>query len=192
MKAFNRNDKDVKDQILHDLRAADVDNILTIELYGDVPSLEVTISYDKLNLTSKKLSLAYDVYSIYLTESDLNWIKQSIDRIKKIESLMSLENVKLVKVNNLIEYSKKTEGFVETNSFDRVNQYMIYVMFDEIEIAADLIRSDDSAVSASSYVHVVVTDTIESDFKTFEKLVSDLRSVQAEEDEQKGMIACFS
>ena len=172
MKAFNRNDKDVKDQILHYLRAADVNHTLTIELYGDVPSLEVTISYDKLNLTSKKLSLAYDVYSIYLTESDLNWIKQSIDRIKKIESLMSLENV-----------SKKTEGFVETNSFDRVNQYMIYVMSDEIEIAADLIRSDDSAVSASSYVHVVVTDTIESDFKTFEKLVSDLRSVQAEEDE---------
>ena len=96
---------------------------------------------------------------------------------------MSLKNVKLVKVNNLIEYSKKTEGFVETNSFDRVNQYMIYVMSDEIEIAADLIRSDDSAVSASSHVNLVVTDTIESDFKTFEKLVSDLRSVQAEEDE---------
>lgn len=183
MKAFNRNDKDVKDQILHYLRAANVNHILTIELYGDVPSLEVTISYDKLNLTSKKLSLVYDVYSIYLTESDLNWIKQSINRIKKIESLMSLENVKIVKVNDLIEYSKKTEGFVETNSFDRVNQYMIYVMSDEIEIAADLIRSDDSAVSASSYVHVVVTDAIESDFKTFEKLVSDLRSVQAEEDE---------
>lgn len=183
MKAFNRNDKDVKDQILHYLRAADVNHILTIELYGDVPSLEVTISYDKLNLTSKKLSLVYDVYSIYLTESDLNWIKQSINRIKKIESLMSLENVKIVKVNDLIEYSKKTEGFVETNSFDRVNQYTIDVTFDEVEIAADLIRSDDSAVSASSYVHVVVTDMIEEDFKTFEKLVSDLRSVQAEEDE---------
>lgn len=183
MKAFNRNDKDVKDQILHYLRAADVNHILTIELYGDVPSLEVAISYDKLNLTSKKLSLAYDVYSIYLTESDLNWIKQSINRIKKIESLMRLENVKLVKVNNLIEYSKKTEGFVETNSFDRVNQYRIDVMFDAIEISAELIKFDDSAVSSSSYVHVVVTDTIEEDFKTFEKLVSDLRSVQAEEDE---------
>lgn len=183
MKAFNRNDKDVKDQILHYLRAADVNHILTIELHGDVPSLEVTISHDKLNLTSKKLSLAYDVYSIYLTESDLNWIKQAINRIKKIESLMRLENVKIVKVVDLIEYSKRTIGSIETNSFDRVNQYMIYVMSDEIEIAADLIRSDDSTVSASSYVHVVVTDTIESDFKTFEKLVSDLRSVQAEEDE---------
>lgn len=183
MKAFNRNDKDVKDQILHYLRAADVNHILTIELYGDVPSLEVTISYDKLNLTSKRLSLAYDVYSIYLTESDLNWIKQAINRIKKIESLMSLENVKIVDVDDLIEYSKKTSGFIETNSFDRVNQYRIDVTFDEVEIATDLIRFDDSAVSSSSHVNLVVTDTIESDFKIFEKLVSDLRSVQAEEDE---------
>ena len=182
MKAFNRNDKDVKDQILHYLRAADVNHILTIELYGDVPSLEVTISYDKLNLTSKRLSLAYDVYSIYLTESDLNWIKQAISRIKKIESLMRLENVKLVKVNDLIEYSKKTSGFVETNSFDRVNQYRIDVTFDEVKITTDLIRLDDSAISSSSHISLVVTDTIESDFKTFEKLVSDLRSVQAEED----------
>lgn len=185
MKAFNRNDKDVKDQILHYLCAADVDHILTIEIEGKSPSLEVTISYDKLNLTSKKLSLAYDVYSIYLTESDLNWIKQSISRIKKIESLMSLENVKIVEVDNLIEYEKKTVGSVETNSFDRINRYKIYVTFDEVEITADFSNSDDPddpAISSSSHVSLIVTDTIESNLKTFEKLVSDLRSVQAEED----------
>lgn len=182
MKAFNRNDKDVKDQILHYLRAADVDHILTIEIEGKSPSLEVTISYDRLGLTSKKLSLAYDVYSIYLTESDLNWIKQSISRIKKIESLMSLENVKIVEVDNLIEYEKKTVGFVETNSFDCVNRYEIYVTFDEVEITADFSNSDDLVISSSSHVSLIVTDTIESNLKTFEKLVSDLRSVQFEED----------
>ncbi len=178
MKAFNRNDKDVKDQILQYFRAIDVNKLLTIEVIGSSPSFEIVISSEELDLVSKKLYLAFDVYSVYVTESDADWIRQSISRIKKIKSLMNLENVKVVKVNDLIDASMKTAGFIETNSFDRINQYEIYATFDRIEINASILSSDDeSTISSRSNVNLNVTDTIELDFKKFEKLVFDLDSL---------------
>mgnify|MGYP001748245215 CR=1 FL=1 len=43
MKSFNRNDKNVKDQIIHYLRAIDTDGLLTIEVEGVSPALDVTL-----------------------------------------------------------------------------------------------------------------------------------------------------
>lgn len=178
MKAFNRNDKNVKDQILQYFQAIDVDKLLTIEVVGSSPSFEIVISSKELNLISKKLDLAFDFYSVYVTESDTDWIRQSVSLIRKIQKLMNLENVKIVEVNDLINANMKTVGFIETNSFDRINQYEIYVEFDEIEITTDMIKSDDESVlSSSSNVRLRVTDEIESDFKKFEKLVYNLDAI---------------
>lgn len=102
MKSFNRNDRNVKDQILHYLQAIDVENFLTIEIDGISPAFSVTLHFEEFNLTSKKLNLTYDFYSIYVTSSDENWILQSLSRIKKIQMLMNLEQVDLVKVDDLI------------------------------------------------------------------------------------------
>lgn len=62
MKAFNRNDKDVKDQILRYLQAIDVDNLLTIEIEGISPSFSVTLLFEEFDLTSKKLNLFDSTY----------------------------------------------------------------------------------------------------------------------------------
>lgn len=85
MKSFNRNDVDVKEQILRYLQAIDVDNLLTIEIEGISPSFSVTLSFEEFDLTSKKLNLVYDFYSIYVTDSDETWIRQSVSRIKDSE-----------------------------------------------------------------------------------------------------------
>ena len=172
MKSFNRNDKNVKDQILHYLQAIDVDNLLTIEIGGISPALSVTLSFKEFNLTSKKLNTTYDFYSIYVTSSDENWIRQSLSRIKKIQTLMNLEQVDLVKVDDLINYGMKASGFLETRTDDRMNHYEIFINFDDVEIAATVVKSNlKSTVSSRSYVQMRVTDTVEEDLKEFENLV---------------------
>lgn len=174
MKSFNRNGKDVKDQILHYLQAIDTENLLTIEVNGVSPSLSVTLSFKEFNLTSKKLDLVFDVYSIYITESDETWIRQSINRIKKIQKLMSLEQVDLVKVDDLLNHGMKASGFLETRSDDRMNRYEIFITYEDVEVTSTVTRSNlKSTVSSRSYIQLRVTDSIEEDFKEFEKLVLD-------------------
>ena len=172
MKSFNRNDGNVKDQILRYLKAIDVDNLLTIEIDGISPAFSVTLSFKEFNLTSKKLDLVFDVYSIYITESDESWIRQSINRIKKIQKLLSLEQVDLVKVDDLLNHGTKASGFLETRTDDRMNRYDIFITFDDIEVATTVTKSNlKSTVSSRSYVQMRVTDSVEEDFKEFEKLV---------------------
>lgn len=174
MKSFNRNDRNVKDQILHYLQAIDVDNLLTIEIDGISPAFSVTLSFEEFNLTSKKLNLTYDFYSIYVTSSDENWILQSLSRIKKIQMLMNLEQVDLVKVDDLLNPSMKASGFLETRSDDRMNRYEIFINFDEVEVFATVTKSNSkSTVSSRSYIQMHVTDALEEDFKEFERLVLD-------------------
>lgn len=176
MKAFNRNEHDVKDQILRYLRAVDTDSLLTIEVEGVSPALDVTLSYKEFDLTSKKLSLVYDFYSIYVTDSDETWIRQSISRIEKIQKLMSLESVDNVKVDNLISRSMNASGFLETRSNDRINRYEIFITFDEVEVATTVTKFNaSSTISSRSHIRMHVTDNVESDFKEFEKLVLDTR-----------------
>ena len=176
MKSFNRNDRDVKDQILRYLRAVDTDSLLTIEVEGVSPALDVTLSYKEFDLTSKKLSLVYDFYSIYVTDSDETWIRQSISRIEKIQKLMSLESVDNVKVDNLISQSMNASGFLETRSFDRMNRYDIFITYDDVEVAATITKfNSSSTISSRSHIRMHVTDNVESDFKEFEKLVLDTR-----------------
>lgn len=172
MKSFNRNDGNVKDQILRYLKAIDVDNLLTIEIDGISPAFSVTLHFEEFNLTSKKLNLTYDFYSIYVTSSDENWILQSLSRIKKIQMLMNLEQVDLVKVDDLINYGMKASGFLETRTDDRINCYDIFITFDDIEVATTVTKSNlKSTVSSRSYVQMRVTDSVEEDFKEFENLV---------------------
>ena len=176
MKSFNRNDHDVKDQILRYLRAVDTDSLLTIEVEGVSPALDVTLSYKEFDLTSKKLSLFYDFYSIYVKESDETWISQSISRIEKIINLMSLESVDNVKVDNLISQSMNASGFLETRSFDRMNRYDIFITYDDVEVATTITKfNSSSTISSRSHIRMHVTDNVESDFKEFEKLVLDTR-----------------
>lgn len=176
MKAFNRNDVDVKTQILRYLQAIDVDNLLTIEIEGISPSFSVTLSFEEFDLTSKKLNLVYDFYSIYVTDSDETWIRQSVSRIKKIQKLKSLEQVDLVNVDDLISQSMNASGFLETRSFDRMNRYDIFITFDEVEVATTVTKfNSTSTISARSHIRMHVTDSVESDFKEFEKLVLDAR-----------------
>lgn len=176
MKAFNRNVKDVKDQILRYLQAIDVDNLLTIEIEGISPSFSVTLSLEEFDLTSKKLNLVYDFYSIYVTDSDETWIRQSVSRIKKIQKLKSLEQVDLVKVEDLISQSMKASGFLETRSNDRMNRYEIFITFDEVEVATTITKfNSSSTISSRSHIRMHVTDNVKSDFKEFEKLVLDTR-----------------
>ena len=172
MKSFNRNNKNVKDQILQYLQAIDTENLLTIEVDGVSPSLSVTLSFEEFNLISKKLNLAYDFYSIYLTNSDEDWIRQSVSRIKKIQKLMSLEQVDLVKVDDLLNPSMKASGLLETRSNDRMNHYEIFINFDDVEVTSIVTRSNSrSTVSSRSYIQMRVTDNVEEDFKEFENLV---------------------
>lgn len=176
MKSFNRNDVDVKTQILRYLQAIDVDNLLTIEIEGISPSFSVTLSFEEFDLTSKKLSLVYDFYSIYVTDSDETWIRQSISRIKKIQKLMSLESVDNVKVDNLISQSMNASGFLETRSFDRMNRYDIFITYDDVEVATTITKfNSSSTISSRSHIRMHVTDNVKSDFKEFEKLVLDTR-----------------
>ena len=176
MKSFNHNDRDVKDQILRYLRAVDTDSLLTIEVEGVSPALDVTLSYRGFDLTSKKLSLVYDFYSIYVTDSDETRIRQSISRIEKIQKLMSLESVDNVKVDNLISQSMNASGFLETRSFDRMNRYDIFITYDDVEVAATITKfNSSSTISSRSHIRMHVTDNVESDFEEFEKLVLDTR-----------------
>lgn len=172
MKSFNRNDHDVKDQILRYLRAVDTDSLLTIEVERVSPALDVTLSYKEFDLTSKKLSLVYDFYSIYVTDSDETWIRQSVSRIKKIQKLKSLKQVDLVNVDDLISQSMKASGFLETRSNDRMNRYEIFITFDEVEVATTVTKFNaSSTISSRSHIRMHVTDSVESDFDEFEKIV---------------------
>lgn len=172
MKSFNRNDIDVKNQIFRYLRAIDTDDLLTIEVEGVSPALDVTLSYKEFDLTSKKLSLVYDFYSIYVTDSDETWIRQSVSRIKKIQKLKNLKQVDLVNVEDLISQSMKASGFLETRSNDRMNRYEIFITFDEVEVATTVTKSNaSSTISSRSHIRMHVTDSVESDFDEFEKIV---------------------
>lgn len=176
MKSFNRNDIDVKTQILRYLQAIDVDNLLTIEIEGISPSFSVTLLFEEFDSTSKKLNLVYDFYSIYVTDSDETWIRQSVSRIKKIQKLKNLKQVDLVKVEDLISQSMKASGFVETRSNDRMNRYEIFITFDEVEVATTITKfNSSSTISSRSHIRMHVTDNVKSDFKEFEKLVLDTR-----------------
>lgn len=118
------------------------------------------------------MNLTFDVYSIYVTESEESWIRQSINRIKKIQKLMSLEQVENLKVNDLLNYGMKASGFLETRSFNQVNRYEIFIDFDEAELLSIVTRSNSrSTVSSRSYIQLRVTESIEEDFKEFEQLV---------------------
>lgn len=172
MKSFNRNDIDVKTQILRYLQAIDVDNLLTIEIEGISHSFSVTLSFEEFDLTSKKLNLVYDFYSIYVTDSDETWIRQSVSRIKKIQKLKSLKQVDLVNVDDLISQSVKASGFLETRSNDRMNRYEIFITFDEVEVATTVTKFNaSSTISSRSHIRMHVTDSVESDFDEFEKIV---------------------
>ena len=85
---------------------------------------------------------------------------------------MNLEQVDLVKVDDLINYGMKASGFLETRADDRMNRYDIFITFDDIEVATTVTKSNlKSTVSSRSYVQMRVTDSVEEDFKEFENLV---------------------